>query len=275
MNIVYIGSAGLLSFIPLRALIESEHNISAFAFDDNSKSDFNITMSDSIQALALSHSIPLIKLNEIQSYEPDVILVSCYAQRLPQSILTLVKKAIFNIHPSLLPKFRGPAPLFWQFRQGINDFGVTIHLVTEEFDAGNIVSQQNVNMPDGIDINTATELLANVASELLLKILDNIEHISETRQNNELASYQSFPKESDYTVSTLWPAKRIYNFINAYKESGISFLCEIEGKKFKLVDAYSYQEEPYENMNGAIVMLEGEEITFACLNSYVRCKIRF
>jgi len=273
MNILYIGSAGPLSFIPLRALVESEHNVCAFAFDDNSKSDFNITTSDSIQALALSHFIPLIKLDEIQLYEPDVILVSCYARRLPQSILSLAKKAIFNIHPSLLPKFRGPAPIFWQLRQGIKHFGVTIHLVTEEFDAGNIVSQQKVNMPDGINLNTAMELLANVASELLLKILDDIEHISETRQNNELASYQSFPKESDYTVSTLWPAKRIYNFINAYKGSGISFLCEIEGEEFKLVDAYSYQEKPYENMNGVIAMLEGEEITFACLNSYVRCEI--
>lgn len=274
MNIVFIGSVGRLSYIPLRSLIESKHNICALVIDNNSTSDFNITTSGSIQSLALNNSIPVIKLKEIASYKPDIILVSCYARRLSQSILSLAQKGSFNIHPSLLPEFRGPVPLFWQFRQGVHDFGVSIHRMTKDFDSGNIVSHQAVTMQDAINIKDATECLANVASDLILKLLDDVEHLSEVSQNKEIASYQSYPTESDYSVSTSWPAKRIYNFINAYKGNGVPFLCKIEEKAYKLIDAYSYQEEPYNNMNGEEFMLEGEEITFACLDSYIRCKIR-
>ena len=274
MNILFIGSEGHLSYIPLRALIESKHNVCAIVVENNTVSDFNVTTSGSIQTLAINNSIPLAKSNEIPIYEPDIILVSCYSRRVPQFILSLAKKGCFNIHPSLLPKFRGPAPLFWQFRQGVNNFGVTIHRMTEEFDTGNIVSQQAINMPDGINKNEATKMLAYVACELMLKILDNIENISDIKQSNEFSSYQSYPIESDYTVSTLWPAKRIYNFINAYKGSGVSFLCEVNEKKFKLIDALSYQEEPYNGMAGKTIVLQEDNITMACMNSYIRCKVR-
>lgn len=284
MNILYIGSEGPLSLIPLQALIKSKHNVCALAFDDDLNSDFNVINSGSTQLLALNNSIPLIKLNknytnvvsQIQSYQPDVILVSCYARLLPQSILSLAKKGCFNIHPSLLPYFRGPNPLFWQFREGINNFGVTLHRITEEFDKGAIISQKSVNIQDGINKNEANELLALVASDLMLNTLDDIqnEQVSEILQNNQSASYQSYPTADDYVVSTLWTAKRIYNFINAYKGSGVSFLCEINKQKIKLLDAYSYQEESYDNMNREEVLLEGEVIKFACQTGYIECQIK-
>lgn len=284
MNILYIGSEGPLSLIPLQALIKSKHNVCAFAFDEQLNSDFNVINSGSTQSLALNNSIPLIKLNknysnvvsQIQSYQPDVILVSCYARLLPRSILSLAKKGCFNIHPSLLPYFRGPNPLFWQFRKGINDFGVTLHRMTEEFDTGAIISQKSVKLQDGINKKEATELLAIIASDLILSFFDDAQNecVTEIAQDNKIASYQSYPTQSDYAVSTLWTAKRIYNFINAYKGSGVSFLCEINKQKFKLLDACSYQEEPYDNMNREEVLQQGEVIKFACQTGYIECQIK-
>ncbi len=284
MNILYIGSEGPLSLIPLQSLIKSKHNVCAFAFDEQLNSDFNVINSGSTQSLALNNSIPLIKLNknytnvvsQIQSYQPDVILVSCYARLLPRSILSLAKKGCFNIHPSLLPYFRGPNPLFWQFREGINNFGVTLHCMTEEFDTGDIISQKSVNIQDGINKNEATELLADAASNLILDFLDNVSknNIYEVAQDNTLSSYQSYPTKNDYTVSTSWPAKRIYNFIHGYKEKGVSFLCEVNGHNFKLVDALSYQDGAYNNMGDKKIVIEGELITFACQSGYIQCKIK-
>ncbi len=281
MKIIFIGSTGPLSLIPFQALVQSKHTVCAFAFDDDS--EFNIINSGSIQSFALTHSIPLIKLNksysntisQIQSYQADIILVSCYVRLLPQSILSAALKASINIHPSLLPGFRGPAPLFWQFREGIKDFGVTLHRMTTEFDTGNILSQKSVNMQDGINKNEATKLLAHVASELMLDTLDDIQNksLTETAQDNLIASYQSYPGESDYRVSTLWTAKRIYNFINAYKGTGVSFTCKVNEDEFKLIDAYSYQEEAYDDMSGTTVVLEGDKITFSCQNGYIQCQI--
>ena len=161
MKIIYIGSSGPLSLIPLQALINSKYTICAIGVDEDNNSEFNIINSDSIsiQSLAFDNSIPLVKLNKdftdmdskISLFQPDIILVSCYARLIPQSVFSLANVGAFNLHPSLLPLFRGPTPLFWQFREGISDFGVTLHRMNSEFDTGNIISQKNVEMTDGIN----------------------------------------------------------------------------------------------------------------------------
>lgn len=284
MKIIYIGSSSPLSLIPLKVLINSQYEVSAIAFDDDSNSRFNITTSNSIQSLALNNSIPLISLNnnylnsasQIDAFQPDIILVSCYARRLPQSILSLAHKGCFNVHPSLLPKFRGPNPLFWQLREGVKEYGVTLHRITNDFDAGNIISQQKVNIDDGLYIDDISEVLANEAGDLILDTLANVGNdcLVDITQNKKHSSYQSKPKIEDYTVSTSWTAKRLYNFINAYKGLDVYFLCDIYGEKYKLTDAFSYQEEQYENMNNKSVVIDEEKITFSCEDGYVQCEFK-
>lgn len=284
MKIIYIGSSGSFSLIPLQALINSKHEVCAVVFDDDINSGFNVATPNTIQSLAIHNSIPLIRFNknytkvhsQLGSFQADVIIVSCYARKLPQSILSIATKGSFNLHPSLLPCYRGPTPLFWQFREGVSEFGITVHRMDEEFDVGNIVSQKRVMIQDAVSVNQATDFLASIASDLILQTLDDIENncIIERPQNNLAASYQSFPKIDDYTVSTSWTAKRIYNFINAYKEINVSFSCEVNGKVFRLINAYSYQDEHYTNMSGNTVLLEGDKITFSCQDSYVQCQIK-
>jgi len=284
MKIIYIGSAGPLSVIPLTELIKSKHSLCAIAFDDDLVSDFNVTTSNSIQSLALKNSIPLVKLDkyyvtaleELQSYQADIILVSCYSRLLPHSILSLAKKGCFNLHPSLLPAFRGPNPVFWQFREGINNFGITLHRISTEYDTGNILSQKKLAMPDGINKNEATVLLANAASELMLTTLDDIQnnHTAEYEQESNNASYQSFPEISDYRVSVLWEAKHIYNFICAIEVPGTLFPCEIDGYIYYLIHAYSYQTKPYDGMDNITILVKDETIFFACQDGYVCCQIK-
>lgn len=283
MKIIYIGSDTPLSIIPFQTLIESKHTVCALAFDDKSNSEINVTKSGTIQSIALDNSIPFIKLNEkytdavshIQSYQPDIIIVSCYARLLPQSILSIAKKGSFNIHPSLLPKFRGPTPLFWQFREGVKNFGVTIHRMTEEFDAGDILSQEKIILEDGINNYDATQLLANGASWLLVNSLNDIENnkISIVVQNDCVSSYQSFPANKDYSINTSWTAKRIYNFIKACKGSGVIFYCEMNNENFKIIDVYSYQNNPYFDMKGNLYVQKGKVVTFACQNGYIQVEI--
>lgn len=284
MKIIYIGSSNSLSIIPFQALITSnQHEICALAFDDDLNSNFNVITSNTIQSLAINNSIPLIKFNkdytniqsQLRTLQPDVILVSCYARKLPLSLLSIAKIGSFNIHPSLLPSYRGPSPLFWQFRDGIDEFGVTIHRMDEGFDTGNIVSQKKIKIPDNLSIIEATGLLAETASELALDTLYDIKNNSpfERAQNNLTSSYQSFPSPNDYSVSVLWPAKRIFNFIRAYKEKEVSFLCEIDGKSYRLIDVYSYHNEPYKGISGNVFMQEEDEIVFSCQDGVIRCKI--
>ena len=279
MKIIYIGSDSSFSLIPFLALIKSNHEICAFAYDDIN-SDFTAINSNSIQSVALNNSIPLIKIDteyasavlKIQSYKPEIIIVSCYPRLLPLSILSIAKLGCFNLHPSLLPRFRGPVPLFWQFREGVNDFGVTLHRITNKFDDGNIISQKTVEMNDGISQSEAMELLAISSCELIINMLDNYYGLTEEVQNHSLASYQTFPENKDYSISLLWSAKRIYNFVSAYKEKGRVFSYQEGDKKYRLVDVYSYQDKAYiesmknKSKNENIVSLQ-------CNPGYVRCRV--
>lgn len=284
MKILFIGSSGPFSLIPLQALISSNHSVCAIAINEDSNSDFNVVSSGTIQSLSFKHSTPLINLNknitdvvsEIESYHSDIILVSCYDRLIPQELLSIAKIGAFNLHPSLLPRFRGPVPLFWQFRDGKDDFGVTLHRMSAEFDTGHIISQKKITMDDGIHYRDATKLLANIGSELILDFLDNDceNKLDETVQDNALSSYQSYPTKDDYTVSTEWSAKRIHNFIKAYIEPDVFFLCEIEESKFKLVDVLSYQDIAYAEMGNKSYIVDGDVITFSCNNSYIQCQIK-
>ena len=284
MKIFYIGSSSTLSLIPLKALLNSKYEICAIASDNDRNSIFNVITSNSIQSLALNNSIPFFSLSnedsyvisQIEKFQPDVILTSCYAHRLPQSILSLAKKGSYNIHPSLLPKFRGPNPLFWQLREGVNEYGITIHRMTEYFDAGNIIVQQKVNLDDGLCIDDITKTIATQAGNLVINTLRNIEcdRFVEIIQDEEYSSYQSKPEINDYTVSSLWTGKRLFNFINAYKGEGVSFLCAIEGNTYKLIEAFSYQGTPYENMHNKTVILADRMIMFSCKDGYIQCGIK-
>lgn len=279
MKIVYIGSDSSFSLIPFLSLVKSKHEVCAFAYDDVN-SHFSTITSNSIQSVALNYSVDLINIDadysnailKICSYQPDIIIVSCYPRLLPSSLVSIAKEGCFNIHPSILPLYRGPIPLFWQFRDGVDNFGVTLHRMTNKFDDGNIVSQERVKIEDGVSHSKAMEQLAESSAKLVMRMLGNIEkgELTEKAQDNKHASYQTFPKKNDYRVSLSWTAKRIFNFVNAYKEKGRTFICKSEGRKYKLLEVYSYQNTIYiDELNNELENI----VILSCNPGYIRCKI--
>lgn len=284
MNILYIGSSGPLSYLPLQALIESQFvTLSSVAIDavtENELLSINKNTT-SLESLAFYNNIPLLKLTKsiktnvtaIAKLQPDIILVSCYSRKLPQQIISLPKIGCFNIHPSLLPKYRGPTPLFWQFRCGEEQMGVTLHRMTLKFDDGNIIAQQEIVPEDGVTKEDITILLAEIAADLVLKTLPLLWQgkIKEIKQSEEKASYQTFPDKKDYTVSTNWTAKRLYNFICANKRTGVYFECEIAGVKYHLIDAVSYQKKAYSDMKEDVYFIHKDVVAFKCKQDYIKC----
>jgi len=284
MKIIFFGSSSPLSFIPLQAIIKSHHSISAVVVKNESSSDFSVISPNTINSLAFSNTIPVLEydfksdlfVKQLSKLKADLILVSCFAYRIPNKILAIAKYGGINFHPSLLPSFRGPEPLFWQYRGGISNFGATLHRLTDDYDAGDIISQETVRLEDGISSNDATQKLAIKASDLILNSLQDIANNSATeiKQNPDFISYQSFPKDSDYSVSTSWTAKRIYNFIKAYKSTSVTFSCDVYGRTLHLSSANSYQSAPYPGMNGESVFYNKETVFFACKDSFIECETK-
>jgi methionyl-tRNA formyltransferase len=278
MKILYIGSDGDLSLQPLRYLVQSDHQVCAVAVDlhpalADLDPRFPVFTGDenAIETLARTSALPVINLfapledvvAAITQLQPDLILVSCYARKLPQAILDIPVLGSFNLHPSLLPAYRGPVPVFWQFHDGVAEFGVTLHRMTEIMDAGDIVAQRTVMMPDGVTQERAHQLLAEAYVELLSAFLSAVSNgsLSTCEQNESEMSYQSFPTIDDFRLYTNWSAKRIFNFICATAHYGAVYPCAIAGIDYRLHSVLGYNEQQLPDQE---CVIDGDTIQIAC-----------
>lgn len=290
MNILFIGSSGPLSLYPLNTLLSSGHSICAIAMEITQTNPFynplfpistntNDLTSTHLDSFAQNNNVPVIifdkplehYLSNISLYSPDIIIVSCFGKKLPQCILTIPKYGCFNLHPSLLPDFRGPTPIFWQFRNGARKFGVSLHRMTDHFDSGDIIKQSSIEFEDGIHHQQAKLLLSELAADLVVDVVNNFENsINQAAcQHQSLAHYYSYPSSEDYEVNTNWTARRIYNFIKAYAGENILFPCNINGKIFYLLNAIDYN-----NQSATIFELTDDQVTFSCARGTITASIQ-
>jgi methionyl-tRNA formyltransferase len=153
--------------------------------------------------------------------EFELLVVACFPKRIPQSLLNQGDVAPLNIHPSLLPQYRGPAPLFWQLRDGMREIGVTLHHVTSQIDGGDIVTQTKVALPTGISGSAADELLASAGTDMLLDTIQSGDYSGRSQSGPE--SYHSWPRVLDWNVPTYWKVLHAFNFMRGVSEWGQSF----------------------------------------------------
>ena len=251
MNIFYIGSSGALSLAPFKKLLSSNHSISAVGvFNPVVLHSKVIALENESLALAANqHGVLVVDLSQpldtimqqCKKCSIDIILMSCYSKRLPDVLINIASKGCFNMHPSLLPRFRGPEPVFWQMKLA-SELGVSWHQVTHDFDAGDITNQQKVPVCEGATYTEINLQLAETGAELMLKLLADISHgtLNKTRQNPETASYYPYPQKQDFVIDTDSSAQQAYNFMRSTQVFGYFYRCQIENQRYFLTEALDY-----------------------------------
>lgn len=186
----------------------------------------------SVPQLAWDRNIPLWEVARLDdpavielfnSYQPDLLCVACFSRRIPSSILAIPRLGCLNVHPSLLPDNRGPEPLFWTFRLGHEQSGVTIHFMDEGMDTGDILAQEVITLPDGITYKELEAQSADLGGELLTRVVEQLAlGQAEPRPQDEgLSSTYSFPGPEDFVIHPeQWDARHVYNFICGVKDWG-------------------------------------------------------
>lgn len=218
-NIVYIGSAGVLSVIPLRVLLRQGVAIKAIAMladtrrwlesqppmiaDIKVGDDEALSASASLLQIAEKYKIPVIELpsqleqsaDVLKAYDTDLILMSCFSRKLPPAIFNLPRKGCFNMHPSVLPAYRGPSPVHWQCAHKVAESGVTVHRVSAAIDQGEIAVQKKIKTRHCVNKMELGYKLALLGGEAFVELLAKIESDSLTLepQSEAEASYYGFP----------------------------------------------------------------------------------
>jgi len=251
MNILYIGSSGALSLIPFKKLLFSEHKIAAVGiYKPILFKDKIIAVENESLALAAKQAgLPVIDLSQnisdivslCSAFDIDLTLMSCYSKRLPDELIQLADKGCYNLHPSLLPAYRGPEPIFWQMKHG-SEMGVSWHQVISDFDAGDLAAQKKVFIDDGLTHAEISLLLAEAGAKLLPELLPQIS-TSELRckvQDKEQLSYFPYPQPSDFFIDTSCDAQQNYNFMRATQAFGLTYRYQYDDSLFYLTEAIDY-----------------------------------
>lgn len=168
----------------------------------------------------------------LAALEPDVLLVACHPRRLSGAVLERPPGGCFNLHPSLLPAYRGPDPLFWQLRAGERYGGVTLHRMTASFDAGPIVGRRRIPLPAGQTEAGIERALAPLAAGLVGGLLRDLRGggVAEEAQDERLASRQPLPDARAYRLDTAWSAERAFRFVRGTGARGNPYTLQAGGR---------------------------------------------
>ncbi|MCD6094246.1 MAG: methionyl-tRNA formyltransferase [Candidatus Omnitrophica bacterium] len=174
-------------------------------------------------------------IDTLKKDEPELFIVVNYGRKLTKEILSIPKIYSINLHPSLLPRYRGPAPINWVLINGEKKTGISVIKIGERIDAGEIIYQKEIEIREG---ENAGQLGRRLAEEGALALLETIELIRHKKvvlaaQNEKEATY--FPKlnKSDGEIDWSKPASQIHNLIRGFTPEPGAFTFW-RGKRIKL-----------------------------------------
>jgi methionyl-tRNA formyltransferase len=153
--------------------------------------------------------------DKLKTINPDAIVVVAYGKLLPPEILSLSKRGCVNVHSSLLPKYRGAAPINWAIMNGEKNTGVTTMFINERMDEGDILLQCSTEIMPDDTVETLHDHLAAIGVDLLIKTLDRIEKedLKGVPQDHSKASYARILKKEDGLIDWSFSAATICNKI--------------------------------------------------------------
>lgn len=246
MRIIFFGTPKFA--IPsLKALLESEEEITAVVTQTDKKAGRGRILHHSpVKELVMSSGIKILQpanikdtafLNELSAIKPDIIVVVAYGKILPQQILKLPPLGCINVHASLLPKYRGAAPVQWAIINGEELTGVTTMLMDEGLDTGNILLQEKIEITDEDSAETLSKRLSEMGALLLRKTIKGLKDGSVRPVPQEgIPSYALLLKKQDGKIDWSKSAREIFNLVRGLYPWPCSY-CYLNKERIKIIRA--------------------------------------
>ena len=256
MRIVFMGTPDFA--VPtLTALIEGGHEVVAVVTQpDKPKGRGKAVLMTPVKEKAIEYEIPVyqpVKVRDpefvelLKTMAPDAIVVVAFGQILPKSILDLPKYGCVNVHASLLPKYRGAAPIQWAVIDGCEYSGVTTMQMNEGLDTGDILLTEKVKLDPKETGGSLFDRLSDVGAQLLVKTLEEAKAgtLKPQKQNEEEASYVKMIKKSFGELDFSKEADALERLIRGLNPWPSAF-THLNGKMLKIWDADVYTKEQAE-----------------------------
>ena len=244
MNIIFMGTPDFAEE-SLKAIYEARHNILAVITNpDKPKGRGMKLIASPVKEYAISKNFNVLQpikirnnpelIEKLKNLKPDVICVVAYGKILPKELLDIPKLGCINVHGSLLPKYRGAAPIQWAVLNGDTSTGITTMYMDEGMDTGDIILQEEISIGEDETTGEIWDKLAKLGGKLLVKTLEQIEQKNAPR----------IPQGEDYTIAPMlnkqmtkidWQnktAKQIKNLVRGLNPIMGAYSI-LDGKKIK------------------------------------------
>lgn len=207
-----------------------------------------------VKELALNHEIPVYQpevmadsqaYQDLMALDADIIVTAAYGQLIPEPLLQAPKYGAVNVHASLLPKYRGGAPIHYAIWKGDQETGVSIMQMVKELDAGDVYAQISLPIGDQDDVGTLFKKLALIGRELLIDTLQRIFDgvISPQKQDPALVSYSPTIKKEEEQINWNLSAQSIDAHIRAFRPFPTTYTL-LDQERVKIWQGYPLEDLP-------------------------------
>ncbi len=191
----------------------------------------------------------------LNSLQADFFIVVAYGQILRSDILALPSKDILNLHASLLPYYRGGAPIQRALMDGMPQTGVSIMRVERKLDTGAVYAQEEVGISDEMKYSDLEEELANRGAELLWKVIENYSSLEPQPQDHSLATYAALITAEDRLIDWSAKAREVHNKVRGLSPRPAAYTF-LRGKRLTITETEIIDEGSVGEIPGAVVALD-------------------
>ena len=208
-----------------------------------------------IKQIAIEYKLQIFQPEKVRKLEfvetlkqltPDVIVVTAFGQLLPQTVLDIPPCGVVNLHPSLLPKYRGAAPIQWALIKGENETGITLMLLDAGEDTGDIICMERIPIEPEDTAETLHNQLADIGARLLVKVLTDLpqeQPPKATPQNHADATYAPRLTKTVGQINWSEPASTIHNLIRGTAGWPGAYTFFREDMRLKIIQSLPHKNE--------------------------------
>ena len=260
----------------LRALCESEHTVVGVVTKiDTPKGRGHHLTPPPIKVYALEQNIPVYQPNTLKGEEfaalleeldPEMIVVVAFGKILPQNVLDYPKYGCVNVHGSLLPEYRGAAPMQRAIIDGKKVTGITTMLMAAGLDTGDMLLKAEVEIGENDNFEDMHDRLADVGAKLLMETVEKLEkgEITPEKQDDSLSTYAAKIEKSDCLLDFSLDAKVLHDMIRGLSPIPLAFTHTPDGKLLKIVESRVVDADRVCDKPCGTVISVGEDIKVAC-----------
>lgn len=273
MRIVFMGTPDFAA-ASLDKLIQEKYDIAAVFTQPDKPRNRGMAVSFSpVKELALQHGIDVYQPTKLRDGSfrelirllcPDILVVVAYGRILPEDVLSIPQYGAINVHASLLPKYRGSAPVQWSVLNGDKVTGVTTMYLAPDMDTGDMIFSENTEIGEFETSGELFDRLMAMGADLLIKTLNAIENGTAPRvsQNEAEASYVTMLDKSMSPIDWTKSPREIVKHIYGLRPWPVATM-EVGGDTFR-VFAAEYTENSTEKPDGTLLYAGKKGLEFAC-----------